>query len=159
MGDPSAAAPGANFEFGVDPSLDPELAMVRTHTLSRWDNLTVAWPQALRMSLEEEQARQAAAAQTSGAASGSTAPAAPAETPSSAAAPATPAPAPVASVPADPTDDEEEAMLKQALAMSEGRDVDMAPAGDEEMSEEDEIAKAIAMSMQQQEEDKHKDKK
>ena len=30
MGDPSAAAPGANFEFGVDPSLDPELAMVRT---------------------------------------------------------------------------------------------------------------------------------
>ena len=33
MGDASGAAPGANFEFGVDPSLDPELAMVRTHAL------------------------------------------------------------------------------------------------------------------------------
>ena len=36
VGNPEAAgaAPGAatsNFEFGVDPSLDPELAMVRSH--------------------------------------------------------------------------------------------------------------------------------
>lgn len=32
MGNPEAAAAGApagNFEFGVDPSLDPELALVR----------------------------------------------------------------------------------------------------------------------------------
>ncbi|KZT63715.1 hypothetical protein DAEQUDRAFT_99485 [Daedalea quercina L-15889] len=132
MGDVSGAAPGANFEFGVDPSLDPELAM------------------ALRMSLEEEQARQAAAAQASPAPAGSSAPAVAAE-----AAPA--ATAIPASVPAGPTDDEEEAMLKQALALSEGKDVEMVPAhGDEETSEEDEIAKAIAMSMQQEED---KDKK
>ncbi|KAH9927858.1 hypothetical protein B0H21DRAFT_763045 [Amylocystis lapponica] len=43
----SGPAGGNNFEFGIDPSLDPELAM------------------ALRMSMEEEQARQAAAAQAS----------------------------------------------------------------------------------------------
>ncbi|KAI0719216.1 hypothetical protein C8Q72DRAFT_864315 [Fomitopsis betulina] len=127
MGDAPGAAPGANFEFGVDPSLDPELAM------------------ALRMSLEDEQARQAQAT-GAGAASGSTAPA---EAPPAAAA------APAAPVPADPTDDEEDALLQQALAMSEGRDVEMAPAGEEE---EDDIARAIALSMQQQE-DKDKDKK
>ncbi|KAF7984372.1 hypothetical protein HWV62_15413 [Athelia sp. TMB] len=49
MGDagPSGAgAGGSNFEFGVDPSLDPELAM------------------ALRMSMQEEQARQAAEEQS-----------------------------------------------------------------------------------------------
>ena len=36
MGDagaPAAGGSGAGFEFGVDPSLDPELAMVRTHPL------------------------------------------------------------------------------------------------------------------------------
>ncbi|KAH9916780.1 uncharacterized protein B0H18DRAFT_958669 [Fomitopsis serialis] len=137
MGDATGPAAGASFEFGVDPSLDPELAM------------------ALRMSLEEEQARQAASVQASGSASGSSAPAAaPAEV--APPAPAAAAAAAAASVPADPTDDEEEAMLKQALAMSEG-DVEMVGA-DEELSEEDEIARAIAMSMQQQE-GKDKDKK
>ena len=34
MGDAPGAAPGANFEFGVDPSLDPELAMVRLHAFA-----------------------------------------------------------------------------------------------------------------------------
>ncbi|KAJ7174406.1 hypothetical protein C8R46DRAFT_1347580 [Mycena filopes] len=114
------------FEFGVDPSLDPELAM------------------ALRMSMQEAAAREAASGP---AASSST-------------------------VPADPTDSEEEAMLKQALALSQqDQDVDMdahpapstttpapaaaapAPAADV-MDEDDEdeeaaIARAIAMSMQQ----------
>jgi len=115
----SGAGGPSNFEFGVDPSLDPELAM------------------ALRMSMEEEQARQAAAAQAGAG------PAAPAETPAAA------APSTAAAVPAEPTDDEEEAMLKQALAMSEGQDVEMAEhAGDDdEMSEEDAIARAIEMSM------------
>ncbi|KAH9843504.1 uncharacterized protein C8Q71DRAFT_793276 [Rhodofomes roseus] len=137
MGDAAGPAAGANFEFGVDPSLDPELAM------------------ALRMSLEEEQARQAAATQADGSVPGPSAPpAAPAQAAPPAPAPAAPA---AASVPADPTDDEEEAMLQQALAMSERTDVEMA-GGDEEISEEDEIARAIAMSMQQ-EENKDKDKK
>src|SRR5579859_3938350 len=54
MGEDGAPPPGltgmgggdaSGFEFGIDPSLDPELAL------------------ALRMSLEEEQARQAAEAQ------------------------------------------------------------------------------------------------
>ncbi|CCM03231.1 uncharacterized protein FIBRA_05356 [Fibroporia radiculosa] len=117
MGDvPSGSGAGgaSNFEFGVDPSLDPELAM------------------ALRMSLEEEEARRAAAAQPSV---------------SSSAPPPEPAPA---SIPAQPTDDDEDAMLQQALAMSEGRDVEMADhvsGDDEEMTEEDAIARAIEMSM------------
>ena len=44
--------------------------------------------------------------------------------------------------------DEEEAMLQQALAMSEGRDVEMsAPVNEEDMTEEEAIARAIEMSM------------
>ncbi|KAI0315349.1 hypothetical protein OF83DRAFT_1173907 [Amylostereum chailletii] len=130
---------GGDFAFGVDPSLDPELAM------------------ALRMSMEEEAARQAAAS-SSGAGPSSEPAAAAAAAASSAPAPSTPAPA--TSVPAPPTDDEEEAMLQHALALSEGHDVDMdagARAGgaggeeddDEEMSEEEMIARAIEMSMRE----------
>jgi len=113
----SGPAGGSSFEFGVDPSLDPELAM------------------ALRMSMEEEHARQAAAAQATAA------PTAESSTPA--------APAASAAIPAEPTDDEEEALLKQALAMSQGEDVEMAEhaGGDDEMSEEDAIARAIEMSM------------
>ena len=104
------------------------------------------------MSMEEERARQdaaaAAEAQTSGASSGAVASSvAVAEPPT---------------VPAEPTDDEEEAMLRQALAMSEGQDVDMAAAteGDEDMTEEEAIARAIEMSMKPQEEQQQgKDKK
>ncbi|OCH85537.1 hypothetical protein OBBRIDRAFT_739740 [Obba rivulosa] len=124
-----AGAGGGGFEFGVDPSLDPELAM------------------ALRMSMEEEEARQAAAAQAAAAASSSVP--APAGAPASVSAPAA-APAPLAPAPAEPTD-EEEALLKQALAMSEAHDVEMADhaaGADEEMSEEEAIARAIEMSMQ-----------
>ncbi|KAJ6544179.1 hypothetical protein B0H19DRAFT_999809 [Mycena capillaripes] len=124
---PAASGSGGNaeFEFGVDPSLDPELAM------------------ALRMSMQEAAAREAASGP---AASTST-------------------------VPADPTDSEEAAMLKEALALSQqDQDVDMdaaapsapapaaaaAPAAPEAMEEDDEdeeaaIARAIAMSMQQDE--------
>ncbi|KAJ2995184.1 hypothetical protein HDV02_001010 [Globomyces sp. JEL0801] len=54
-GPPPGFGTGGNFEFGVDPSLDPELAM------------------ALRMSMEEEQARQNAS--SGGASSQSTGPA------------------------------------------------------------------------------------
>jgi len=143
-------------EYGVDPNVDPELAM------------------ALRMSLEEEQARQAAASastttpQPAGALSGAD------STPQLSSASSQP-PAPLSTTaPAEPTDDEEEALLKQALEMSQaaGEDVEMqdhvenvwattasstAVSGDTEMdgmSEEEAIAQAIAMSMQTDEEKK-----
>ncbi|KAF7301070.1 Multiubiquitin chain binding protein MBP1 [Mycena indigotica] len=129
-GDGAGGSGGANnnnsqFEFGVDPSLDPELAM------------------ALRLSMQEAAARDAAEAATS---SSST------------------------TAPADPTDSEEDALLKQALALSQqDGDVDMdAPpppttatastttgAGDamdeDDDDEEAAIARAIAMSMEQPE--------
>lgn len=101
------------------------------------------------MSMEEEQARQAAAAQAS----------APAPVPATIIEPTIAASipnVPSSSVPAEPTDDDEEAMTQQALAMSEGTDVEMAEhageEGDEEMSEEEAIARAIEMSMKGQEE-------
>ncbi|KAJ7083094.1 hypothetical protein B0H15DRAFT_851254 [Mycena belliarum] len=125
----SGSGGNAAFEFGVDPSLDPELAM------------------ALRMSMQEAAAREAASAPAAASAS----------VPSAAAA--------TSSVPTDPTDDEEAAMLKQALALSQqDQDVDMdaavpsapvavAPteAMDEDEDEEAAIARAIEMSMQQDE--------
>ncbi|KAJ7476983.1 hypothetical protein B0H11DRAFT_2234941 [Mycena galericulata] len=99
---------------------------------------------ALRMSMQEAAAREAAAAPAAGPSAGASS----------------------STVPADPTDNEEEAMLKQALALSQqDQDVDMdaaaapstAPAATtapEAMEEDDEdeeaaIARAIAMSMQQ----------
>ncbi|KAG2056210.1 hypothetical protein BDR06DRAFT_953163 [Suillus hirtellus] len=112
MGDVGGASGsgGANFEFGVDPSLDPELAL------------------ALRMSMEEEQARQAAEEQTRQSATDAT--------PQAESAGA---------------DKDEEAMLAQALAMSERNDVDMGEEQDEDMDEEEAIARAIQMSMKQEE--------
>lgn len=113
MGDVGGASGsgGTNaFEFGVDPSLDPELAM------------------ALRMSMEEEQARQAAEEQTRQ--------------------PATDAQPQPESAGGDKDD---EAMLAQALAMSERNDVDMGEEQDEDMDEEEAIARAIQMSMKQEE--------
>ncbi|KAH9065110.1 hypothetical protein EDB83DRAFT_2599543 [Lactarius deliciosus] len=121
----------SQFEFGVDPSLDPELAM------------------ALRMSMEEEAARQAAAN-------------APPPLPPAAAAavPATTgsegAPAQI-SQPAPAADDDEEALLQQALSLSEGpgADVEMTEGGgDEELTEEEMIARAIEMSMNPETEEK-----
>jgi len=108
------------FEFGVDPSLDPELAM------------------ALRMSMEEEQARQAAVVQPA------------------------PAPEPVASTPkatvsalvpetlsADPADEEEDEMLREALALSNTSDVPMEEDAEDD-DDEGEIQKAIAMGTQKE---------
>ncbi|KIP10551.1 hypothetical protein PHLGIDRAFT_100938 [Phlebiopsis gigantea 11061_1 CR5-6] len=123
---PSGPAAGG-FEFGVDPSLDPELAM------------------ALRMSMEEEEARRAAAAAQS-------------STPSSGEPVSSSTPVADAAAAAE---DDEDAMLQQALALSEGQDVEMAAAGeaDEDISEEEAIARAIEMSMKPQPEDEGKDKK
>jgi 26S proteasome regulatory subunit N10 len=90
--------------------------------------------------MEDEQARQAAAVQP---------------TPAPAPEPSTPkanvsAPAPE-TIPADPTDEEEDAMLKEALAMSKP-DVPMEEDGedDDDDDEEEAIQKAIAMSMQKE---------
>lgn len=112
MGDVGGASGsgGANFEFGVDPSLDPELAL------------------ALRMSMEEEQARQAAEEQTRQSVTD--------------AQPQTES---------EGVDKDDEAMLAQALAMSERNDVDMGEEQDEDMDEEEAIARAIQMSMKQEE--------
>lgn len=112
MGDVGGASGsgGANFEFGVDPSLDPELAL------------------ALRMSMEEEQARQAAEEQTRQSATDAQ-------------------PQTESAV----VDNDEEAMLAQALALSEHNDVDMGEEQDEDMDEEEAIARAIQMSMKQEE--------
>ncbi|KIK36166.1 hypothetical protein CY34DRAFT_811508 [Suillus luteus UH-Slu-Lm8-n1] len=112
MGDVGGASGsgGANFEFGVDPSLDPELAL------------------ALRMSMEEEQARQAAEEQTRQSATD--------------AQPQTES---------EGVDNDDEAMLAQALALSERSDVDMGEEQDEDMDEEEAIARAIQMSMKQEE--------
>jgi 26S proteasome regulatory subunit N10 len=123
----------SQFEFGVDPSLDPELAL------------------ALRVSMEEEAARQAAAN-------------APLPPPPATAATATAttgtdgAPAQT-SQPAPAADDDEEALLQQALALSEthGADVEMTEGGgEEELTEEEMIARAIEMSMNPETEEKKK---
>jgi 26S proteasome regulatory subunit N10 len=136
-GVPGAAGAGGSggpsqFEFGVDPSLDPELAM------------------ALRMSMEEEAARQAAANPPPP--PPVVAAATPATTVSDGAPTQTSQPAPAA-------DDDEEALLQQALALSESpaADVEMTEGGgDEELSEEDMIARAIEMSMNPETEEKKK---
>lgn len=162
---------GGNYEFGVDPSMDPELAM------------------ALRMSLEEEQARQRAAE----GASASTATDLPTVVEGSEATAATTAPIPITTgstglpttgslvLPGAPSitgagpaasDESEEALLQQAIALSKGNtdsststnvpgaasiattattkdeDVEMGDDGeDEEMDEEEAIARAIEMSL------------
>lgn len=199
---------GGDFEFGVDPSMDPELAM------------------ALRMSLEEEQARVRAAEGTSGS-SQTLPPVAEGSEPSTTTAP----PPPVAAAPSSSTaaagasssgsaaatsgptapqtgmpsggslinptadavaghgsaseDQSEEELLRQAMAMSRGEgggadeDVEMSSSGaapttrttrtgggqatvagangeDEEMTEEEAIARAIEMSMQGEDEQQNK---
>lgn len=99
--------------------------------------------------MEEEQARQAAAVPPS------VAPVLEPPTPKA----TVPVLAPE-TVPADPTDEEEAAMLREALAMSEGaEDVPMEEGGgddDDDDDEEEAIQKAIAMSMQNEDKDKEK---
>ncbi|KZS94003.1 hypothetical protein SISNIDRAFT_504613 [Sistotremastrum niveocremeum HHB9708] len=115
-----SGAGAEQFEFGVDPTVDPELAL------------------ALRMSMEDQRAVEASA------------PAAAATTVTTAGAGAG------AQIVGAETEDEEERMLAQALALSQQEaDIEMggehptfgAVEEDEEMDEEDAIAKAIQMSM------------
>ncbi|THH32177.1 hypothetical protein EUX98_g2016 [Antrodiella citrinella] len=131
-GNPEAAAPaGGSFEFGVDPSLDPELAM------------------ALRMSMEEETARQAAAAAAS-------APAGEA----SGAKPAAAYPPDEADDDDEEALLKKALAMSQGEdvdmeADGEGEDDDE----DEDMSEEDAIARAIQMSMKDGSGDSNEPKK
>ena len=109
-----AASGAGGFEFGVDPNMDPELAL------------------ALRISMEEERARQEAAAGKPKDAAGS----------SGAAPMAVDKPAPAAASTGLPKASSDEELAK-ALAMSMGdQDVHMADDDDAE------IAAAIAMSME-----------
>lgn len=120
---------GGDFEFGVDPTLDPELAMVSiSFTHYRLAMLRIA-QQALRMSMQEEQARRDAEA----AAAATTKDANP--TPSAAV-------SGITSSEAEMDEDDEEAQLAAALALSQGEDVDMVD------EEEDEIQQAIRLSNQ-----------
>lgn len=148
-------AGGSNqFEFGVDPSLDPELAM------------------ALRISMEEERARQGTAPAGSAAPSLPQVPESvePGATAVGAAATVTGAAvgtrgAAVESVPSM-EEDEDDALLAQAIAMSreDQGDVEMededaeADEVDEEMSEEEAIAHAIEMSLKEEQEEEKKGK-
>ncbi|KAG9096985.1 hypothetical protein FRC06_008132 [Ceratobasidium sp. 370] len=141
---------GSNqFEFGVDPSLDPELAM------------------ALRLSMEEERARQGATTTSSAAPSLPQVPeSVEPNTSSGAGATAAAAGAGAASGTAMESvpsmeEDEDDALLAQAIALSreDQGDVEMdddddvdADEVDEEMSEEEAIARAIEMSMKEEEE-------
>eukprot|EP01134_Creolimax_fragrantissima_P001644 CFRG1644T1 len=122
------------FEFGVDPTMDPELAM------------------ALRISMEEEQARQERARFESEGGEGGTA------TESGETDPVTPSES-TAEPGAAVEIDEDQMLLEQALALSRGGFDDGAgdviDSGDmdvSEMTEEDQIALAMQMSMAPNEE-------
>ncbi|KAI0276895.1 hypothetical protein BGY98DRAFT_665089 [Russula aff. rugulosa BPL654] len=155
LNSPVLATGGAGpsqFEFGVDPSLDPELAM------------------ALRMSMEEEAARQAAASapvpSSSDATAVPTAPGAVTSAPDGSVAVQQPSgPTVAASAVASATDEGDEALLQQALALSEGHagapDVEMTEeqdGEDENLTEEEMIARAIEMSMHPEPESEEKKK-
>ncbi|KAJ1925621.1 proteasome regulatory particle base subunit rpn10 [Tieghemiomyces parasiticus] len=119
-----------DYEFGVDPNLDPELAL------------------ALRMSMEEERARQAATApKTEGTPSDSKVEVGGSDSAANAGSSSGKAP----TVATDLTEDE---LMAQALAMSTDGDVTMGDA-----DEDDEIARAIALSMQEASEREGADEK
>lgn len=158
------------FDISGDTSNNP-LVLAISSTLNALQRRNT---QALRMSLEEERARQAATAAPAAAPSLETVPesATPAEgsaVPTPAAVPSTPAPAPAVALDAAEQaailggaqiEDvgmggaDEEADLALALALSKGDDVEMAEeeeAGDED-DEDAEMARAIALSMKEAEE-------
>eukprot|EP01135_Chromosphaera_perkinsii_P000450 Nk52_evm4s96 gene=Nk52_evmTU4s96 len=122
-----AAAPGGGFEFGVDPSLDPELAL------------------ALRVSMEEEKQRQERLAKEKEAAGGG-------EESKAGEEPAK------ASEEGAVKMEEDGDLLAKAIAMSmetgggdamQGVEGPSSGAGGREMTEEEQIAMALQMSMQQ----------
>ncbi|KFK30464.1 hypothetical protein AALP_AA7G264400 [Arabis alpina] len=116
----AAAAAGGDFDFGVDPNIDPELAL------------------ALRVSMEEERARQEAAAKKAADEAGQSKDGDTASGSQETSARTT-------EKNAEPMD-EDNALLSQALAMSVG-DVNMSEAADEDQ----ELALALQMSMSAEE--------
>ncbi|GAA99930.1 uncharacterized protein L969DRAFT_86140 [Mixia osmundae IAM 14324] len=140
-------------EFGIDPNLDPELAL------------------ALRMSLEEARAREAPASSAAPAldsiSESAPATAGPTETDAHAATPAS-APAPAnAQTGSTLANDDEDDELARAIALSRGDDVEMGNGDhdgtaladgmdEDDDSEEAQIARAIALSMAQDEEEQPK---
>lgn len=128
---------GGDFEFGVDPTLDPELAMVCPHLVKCLFGEMLKIPQqALRMSLQEEQARQDAEA---------------AAAPGAVTSDATTNPVSgISSSEAGMDEDDEEAQLAAALALSQGEDVEMVD------EEEDEIQQAMRLSNQDANDDHDK---
>jgi 26S proteasome regulatory subunit N10 len=146
----SGAVAGGEFDmFNVDPSLDPELAMVRFLSCARFENTLTLTSQALRMSMQEAQAREDAEQALANAAA--------VAVPSAPLPVSTTPPTSSTAIAAEPTADEEEALLQKALEMSkgDGEDVDMAGGDeDEDMDEEEAIARAIEMSMRGEQEEK-----
>ncbi|KAI9101034.1 hypothetical protein DFS34DRAFT_452085 [Phlyctochytrium arcticum] len=112
-GAPPGISTGSGFEFGVDPNLDPELAL------------------ALRMSMDEERARQEASTRPEGGASSS------GGADSMVVDSASSAPG------GSSGNSDEDEMLRQALAISMGG----AEGQDMELSEDDQMAQALALSM------------
>ncbi|CAI2172921.1 162_t:CDS:2 [Funneliformis geosporum] len=115
-----AAGGGGNFEFGVDPNLEPELAL------------------ALRISLDEEKARQEAEAAKAVGATNTTQETQP-----------TSMDVDKAVEGGDNQDDKtEDDMLAQALAMSSAGDTREGDVHMEELTEDEQFARAIQMSME-----------
>ncbi|CAN7033871.1 hypothetical protein IGI04_031836 [Brassica rapa subsp. trilocularis] len=113
----AAAAAGGDFDFGVDPNIDPELAL------------------ALRVSMEEERARQEAAAKKAADEAGQK------DKDGDTASASQETVARTTEKNAEPMD-EDNALLDQAIAMSVG-DVNMSEAADEDQD----LALALQMSM------------
>jgi 26S proteasome regulatory subunit N10 len=109
------AGGGSNFEFGVDPNLDPELAL------------------ALRISLEEEKARQEAEAAKAAGTTGATQETQPTSMDID------------KNVGSDKTEDD---MLAQALAMSSAGETREGDVQMEEETDDEQMARAIQMSME-----------
>ncbi|MBW0482639.1 hypothetical protein O181_022354 [Austropuccinia psidii MF-1] len=138
VGAGGAAGMADTTGLDMDPNLDPELAM------------------ALRMSLQEEEARQAAATRQQAGAASSTVPPHVSSTSTTEGSSTTQARNP----PAESTDQQ----LAKALALSRGEDVEMNDVehsggdgeepDDDELTEEEAIAKAIEMSMKENDQNK-----
>jgi 26S proteasome regulatory subunit N10 len=143
-GGPAAGgAVGGGFEFGVDPNVDPELAM------------------ALRMSMEEERRRQAKIAEAQQPPATTTEPAGTTEGTPATTAPATDVQMTEAPKEEAADEEDEEAQLAKALALSVVNPPQATPTPTstpapttkdepmEELSEEDEMAKAIQLSLKE----------
>ncbi len=127
------------LSLGWIPVWIPNLLWYAVLRLLRLTEAKYGFDKALRMSMQEEQARQEAAAAVA---------IEPSTAESSTASPLENAVTPSQTTPVDTSmttdDDDEEALLAQALALSQGEDVDMTDEAD--LDEAEAIAKAIRES-------------